>query len=70
MLMITDTSTLARMLSSPGDPKLQTLLTGAVKLSGDQGESLMEHNAHRTKIDRFAYPTFPKLRGPTTQKRG
>ena len=38
---------------------------GAVKLSGDRGESLVERNAHRTRIDGFAYPTFSKLRGPT-----
>jgi hypothetical protein len=43
---------------------------GAVKLSRDEGESSVERNAHRTRIDGFAYPTFPKLRGPTPKNVG
>ena len=43
---------------------------GAVKLSRDRGESLVERNAHPTRIDGFAYPTFPKLRGPTPKNVG
>ena len=30
----------------------------------------MERNANRTRIDGFAYPTFPKLRGPTPKNVG
>jgi hypothetical protein len=45
-------------------------IAGAVKLSRDRGESLVERIDHPTRIDGFAHPTFPKLRGPTPKNVG
>jgi hypothetical protein len=53
-----------------GCPFASASRRGAVKLSGDRGESSVERKAHRTIIDGFAYPTFPKLRGPTPKNVG